>query len=110
MHDVLFSIKRTFHKSTAFGKRLLVAFGLTPSRFDILYMLKNCDGRSLWQSSIRKALGVTAATTSIMLRALEEGGFVLRERSSGDRRQVDVSLTSAGAAIVAQAIDEVIGS
>jgi len=40
MHSIFFSVKRAFHKSVWFGRSLLKDYLLTPSRFDILYILR----------------------------------------------------------------------
>lgn len=104
MHDILFGVKRAFHKSTWFGRGLLAGYGITPSRFDILYILHNAKLKAAWQSSIRKFLGITAATTSIMVRALEALGLVRRNVSEYDKRQREVWLTERGRELIARAI------
>jgi len=104
MHQVLFSVKRAFHKSTWFGRRILTGYSLTPSRFDILYLLHKQKLRHLWQSGIRRFLGVSAATTSILVRALEKLGFVRRQKSDIDRRQIEVALTKRGRDVIARAL------
>lgn len=104
MHDALFALKRTFHKSTWFGREILEPYALTPSRFDVLYMLEKTPRPFLWQSTLRKALGITAATMSIMVRALVRLGLVKREKSELDRRQLEVSLTERGQALIRRAM------
>jgi len=103
MHDVLFSMKRAFHKSTWLGRAVLAGYELTPSRFDVLYLLHKTPRPHLWQSIIRKALGVTAATASVMLRALVRLGLVRRQKSEDDKRQLEVSLTAQGRDLIARA-------
>jgi len=104
MHNVLFSLKRTFHKSTWLGRAVLVPYQLTPSRFDILYSLHKTKRKYLWQSAMRRILGVSAATTSILMRALVKLGFVRRRKSDDDRRQLEVSLTVRGRDFIKRAI------
>jgi len=104
MHPVLFSMKRAFHKSTWLGRAILSPYELTPSRFDVLYALRKLTRSHLWQSAIRRLLGVSAATTSIMVRALERLGFVRRRKSEEDRRQVEVSLTERGRDFITRAM------
>jgi DNA-binding MarR family transcriptional regulator len=59
------------------------------------------DGRMLRQSKLRRELGVSAATVSIMVRALETLGLVRRSKACcGDRRQVEVTLTRKGSALL----------
>jgi len=104
MHHVLFSVKRTFHKSTWFGRSLLTPYGLTPSRFDVLYIVRKHPHRFVWQSRIRKILGVAAPTASILVRALASLGLLRRRKSEWDSRQVEVSLTRAGRKLIERAM------
>jgi len=112
MHSILFSIKRTFHKSVWFGRALLKDYCLTPSRFDILYIVlrRQRDLLKIRQSTIREMLGIAGPTLSRMIKALLELGFILRERSSVDRRQYDISLTKLGRATIEHAIRTIIDS
>lgn len=111
MHAILFSIKRTFHKSVWFGRFLLRSYVLTPSRFDILYILReHRDLPSLWQSRIREILGVARPTVSRMIRALEALGFITRTRSALDRRQWEIALTKHGRRIIEHAIKTILKS
>jgi len=111
MHAVLFSIKRVFHKSVWFCRRLLTDYCLTPSRFDILHMLhRRGDIGAMWQSEIREVLGVAGPTVSRMIKALVALGFVRSERSSVDRRQCNISLTARGRETIAHAIGMIIDS
>jgi DNA-binding MarR family transcriptional regulator len=110
MHAILFAVKRTFHKSVWFGRFLLKDYLLTPSRFDILYILKESGLATLRQSRIREILGVARPTVSRMIKALLELGFIHRERSTFDRRQYDISLTKYGLETVAHAIRTIIES
>ncbi len=50
----------------------------------------------VWQSLVRRALGVCAPTVSRMLKSLEELGFVVRKRVDYDKREIDVGLTEEG--------------
>src|SRR5579859_7630574 len=104
MHSVLFSMKRAFHKSTWFGRSLLGGYALTPSRFDVLFILKTEPLPFRWQSRIRKILGVTAATASIMLRAMERAGLIRRTKSELDKRQIEIALTERGRDVISRAI------
>jgi DNA-binding MarR family transcriptional regulator len=111
MHAILFSVKRTFHKSVWFGRFLLKDYCLTPSRFDILYILQSYrELPSLWQSRIREILGIRGPTLSRMIKALEQLGFIRRERSFLDRRQFEISLTKRGRETVIHAIRTIIRS
>ena len=47
-------------------------------------------------------MGVTASTMSLTVDRLQRGGYVHRERSTVDRRRVDLRLTEAGVRIKKQ--------
>jgi DNA-binding MarR family transcriptional regulator len=116
MDNLLFSLRRAFHASNGLARRLLTGFALTPSRFDMLYAIRQCGDGKMLQSRLRRVLGVTAATVTRMLDALEQLGFARRERppfnprrrrgdpQRGDRRQKLVRLTRAGRVAVMRVI------
>jgi DNA-binding MarR family transcriptional regulator len=105
MDTILFSLKRAFHKSVAFGKQILRHFGLTPSRFDILYILGGSDSAlGSYQCDIRRMLGIAGSTLSRMIDALEELGFVTRSRAIYDRRKCTIRLTEKGLRTIRRAI------
>jgi DNA-binding MarR family transcriptional regulator len=96
VHPTFFSVKRAFHGILRIFRRPLASFGLTPARFDLLYVLYERLGHRALQSEIRGALGVTAATVSRMLASLEALGLVAREHCASDRRTRLVLLTYEG--------------
>jgi DNA-binding MarR family transcriptional regulator len=51
---------------------------------------------------LARHMGVTASTMSLTMDRLVRGGYVVRERSSEDRRRLDLRLTSAGLRIKKQ--------
>src|ERR1035438_1304615 len=51
---------------------------------------------------LARHMGVTASTMSLTVDRLERTGYVLRERSTVDRRRVDLLLTPAGMRIKRQ--------
>lgn len=96
MHRVFFSVKRVHLRIVEIGKKLLRRFGLTPARFDLLRVVDAHHPHPVLQSKIRALLGVSAATVSRMLKALEKLGFVEREESKADARNLLVSLSDLG--------------
>jgi DNA-binding MarR family transcriptional regulator len=102
MHILYFGLKRAFHGSLRVTRRALATLGLTPARFDMLYIVAK-EGSSLLQRELQRALGVTAATVSRMLTSLEKLGLVEREVSEEDRRCQNVVLTKAGRRCVLRA-------
>jgi DNA-binding MarR family transcriptional regulator len=97
MDNVFFSLKRAYHGSLRVGRRALVPIrceGLTPARLDMLRALEGDD--FLPQRELQRILGVTKTTVSRMVRALEELGYVKRDRDEADRRCIFVWLTERG--------------
>jgi DNA-binding MarR family transcriptional regulator len=109
MHALFFGTKRAFHATLRILRKPMKAFGLTPARFDLLFILSRSDARFAFQSTLRKKLGVTAPTVSRMVNSLQALGFVRAERSRYDRRQRIVHLTETGLERIRAAIECFIG-
>jgi DNA-binding MarR family transcriptional regulator len=114
MHSLSFQLKRAHHRVVAFGKSVLRRFGLTPARFDLLFVVyarwefrkRIYDAPA--QTDLCRVLGVTAATVSRMVGRLEELGIVTRFGSRIDRRTKQVALTQEGLDLVREALDEIV--
>ena len=72
------------------------ARGLTPTQGQILGTLKGRRGRPCRLQELADALGVSAATTSEAVQALERKRLVARQRSREDARSLAVVLTARG--------------
>jgi DNA-binding MarR family transcriptional regulator len=99
MDPVRVGLKRAYWGSLRISRRDFTLLKLTPARFDILYGLTDDgwpDGRSLFQSQLRRMVGVNRATMSEIMIAMEAKGIIARRRSEYDRRQLDVWLTKYG--------------
>ena len=103
MHVVMFGINRAFHKVMEVGRELTVAFGLTPSRFNLMNALL-VEGGALRQVFLRRMLGVSAPNVSRMVRSLEGLGFVMR-RYDAHGRSCGVALTVVGRERIERAVD-----
>ena len=77
----------------------------TPARFQILMLIWAARGRGVPHKEIVTALGVTRATVSGLMAALERDGWVISAVASDDRRNLLASLTQKGEAIVEKAIE-----
>lgn len=77
----------------------------TPARFQILMLLLAAGGRAVPHKEIVAALGVTRATVSGLMAALERDGLLTSAVASDDRRNLLASLTRKGEAIIEKAID-----
>src|SRR5262245_49407464 len=97
MHNFLFAARRVYHQSNRLAAGMLAQFELTAARFDMLYAIRQYGDGKIWQSELRKILGVKAPAAKRMVDALAKLGFVERKRvTRGDRRQCVVRLTKRG--------------
>jgi DNA-binding MarR family transcriptional regulator len=94
MNAIFFGLKRAHHGVLRVTRSALAKLGLTAARFDMMYVVY--ERRGVRQSSLRRALGVSAPTVSRMLASLEELGLLKRGRAFGYRRQRFVRLTATG--------------
>jgi DNA-binding MarR family transcriptional regulator len=102
MNIIFFGLKRAYHSTLRVTRRALARLGLTPARFDLLYIVQKAGGVML-QCKLRRELGVAAPTVSRMLASLEELGLVERAVMDEDRRHRDVKVTKAGRRCVLRA-------
>jgi DNA-binding MarR family transcriptional regulator len=72
------------------------ARGLTPTQGQVLAVLKGRRGEPCRLQQLADALGVSAATASDAVQALERKRLVARERSREDARALAVALTARG--------------
>lgn len=110
MHQIFFSVKRVHLRVVEVSKKLVRQFGLTPARFDLLRVVDAHEPEAILQSKICTLLGVSAATVSRMLIALEKLGFVERTECKDDRRNLLVRLTDYGWNKLDEAIVHLISS
>ena len=77
----------------------------SPARFQILMLLWATGGNGVLHKEIVAALGVTRATVSGLMSALEREGLVKSSVDRDDRRNLLATLTSKGEAVVGKAIE-----
>ena len=75
--------------------------GLTPAQCGVLTVLRNAPG--LDQTSLARALGFDKVTVLRILRGLETRGLVARVPAPENRRNLSISLSAEGAALLAAA-------
>jgi DNA-binding MarR family transcriptional regulator len=103
MHAIFFGLKRAYYGALRVSRDALSSEQLTPARFDVLVALDVATWRArqfapsgLWQSRLRRILGVAASTLSRMLRSLEQLHLIERTRVGRDTRQRFVRLSDEG--------------
>jgi MarR family transcriptional regulator, organic hydroperoxide resistance regulator len=100
--QLCFAIYSAGHAMTRVYKPLLQGLGLTYPQYLVMLVL--------WQSSgvpvkaIGDRLKLDSGTLTPLLKRLEAGGLICRQRDAADERQVLIHLTPAGAALKQQAL------
>ena len=77
-------------------KPMLDAMGITYPQYLVLSALGEQDGATV--GGIADRLALESSTVTPPVQRLEQAGFVKRQRSTADKRQVQVWLTAAGRA------------
>ena len=96
-----FLLRRAHQISAAVFEDACRELGLTPAQFGVLTVLQAHPG--MGQSSLARALGFDKVTVLRVLRGLQTRGYVNRGPAQDNRRNVSVSLTATGAAVLEQA-------
>jgi MarR family transcriptional regulator, organic hydroperoxide resistance regulator len=114
-----FALYSASRAMTAAYRPILTELNLTYPQYLVLLVLweEAADARSNQERAVTvgrlgERLQLDSGTLSPLLKRLEANGFVHRERSSDDERQVEVTLTPAGRRLErkAQCIPEELGS
>jgi DNA-binding MarR family transcriptional regulator len=108
-HEAVVSILRTAAVVQRQIAQVVEANGITIQQYNVLRILRGADG-GLPTLAIRDRMIEEAAGITRLLDKLEGAGFVVRERSTPDRRQVVCQITPAGLALLAdldKPVDEV---
>ena len=102
-NQLCFSLYAAAHAIKKAYRPLLDELGLTYPQYLILIVLWKTDGLKV--SDIGHRLSLDSGTLTPVLKRLEASGFVRRVRRIHDEREVEISLTPAGAALRERAID-----
>ncbi|QDL37966.1 MarR family transcriptional regulator [Rhodoferax sediminis] len=96
-----FLLRRAHQISAAVFEEECRSVGLTPAQFGVLTVLRATPG--LDQSSLARALGFDKVTVLRVLRGLEARGLVARSAVPQNRRNLSISLSDTGAALLKRA-------
>jgi DNA-binding MarR family transcriptional regulator len=94
--EAMLSIERT---AALLGHQLeqaLKPFGVTPTQYNVLRILRGAGERGLCRSEVRERLIAQVPDVTRLLDRLEETKLIERERDSVDRRLVNTRITSHG--------------
>lgn len=93
-NQLCFAIYSASHAFTKFYKPLLAELDVTyPQYLVLLFLWQSPEARV---TDICAALGLDTGTLSPLLKRLEKTGYIRRERSMEDERQVVVRITALG--------------
>ncbi len=79
---------------------LVRPYGVTPTQYNVLRILRGAGAGGLCRNEVRDRLVARVPDTSRLLDRLEEMGLVERERDSNDRRLVNTRITAQGQAVL----------
>ncbi len=96
-----FLLRRAHQISAAIFEDECRSVGLTPAQFGVLSVLRASPG--LDQSSLARALGFDKVTVLRVLRGLETRGLIERSPAPASRRNLSISLSGVGLALLKQA-------
>lgn len=95
--QILRAIRRIIRRTSQHSRSIVRQEGVSvPQMLCLKAISEFPDGAEVTVATIAQAVQLSAPTVSRILDKLEKGGFVLRQRNSGDRRRVCVSLTEKG--------------
>jgi DNA-binding MarR family transcriptional regulator len=100
-NQVLSALRRIIRATDLHSRQLLREFGITGPQLMALRTVGTAG--ELSASALAAALNVSLPTATDIAGRLEKRGLAARRRGSADKRQVLVSLTNAGRAILASA-------
>ncbi|WP_309066303.1 MarR family winged helix-turn-helix transcriptional regulator [Microbacterium sp.] len=82
---------------------ILEPLGLTHPQYLVMLALWERSPRSL--NDLARELALEPASASPLVKRLEADGLLVRQRSAGDERRLDIALTHAGRALRTRALD-----
>ena len=108
MHRVMWGIHRTSLCAIREAKKIMVRFGLTPSRFHMLFAMRSEGVHWFPQKGLKVLMGVSAQNVSRMIKSLVACGFLLQRVVEEDRRRRILAFTEHGKKMMGLAVGEVV--
>lgn len=94
--DILIRIRKIVRSINLESKKIQKEYGVSIPQVLCLNFLKDSPNYQNTQGEIRKFLNLNSSTVSGIVNRLESKGYIARLPKSGDRRVVNIALTSAG--------------
>ena len=94
--DILIKIRKIVRSVDIESKKIQKEHGVSIPQVLCLNFLRESDTYQTTQGELRKFLNLNASTVSGIINRLEKKGYLARLPKSGDKRVVNIALTSAG--------------
>lgn len=94
--DILIKIRKLVRSIDIESKKIQKDYGVSIPQVLCLNFLHDSPSYQSTQSEIRKFLNLNPSTVSGIINRLEKKGYLARLPKSGDKRVVNIALTSAG--------------
>lgn len=96
--NLLISLRTIIQAIDQHSTRLRKNFGLTGPQLIILQEISNHNQRSVTQ--LAKAVSLSQATVTDIIKRLEQKEYLVKRKSSSDKRKVDISISEKGRSIL----------
>jgi DNA-binding MarR family transcriptional regulator len=101
-YEMLAAFRYALRRFMRFSERAAQAAGITPQQHQALLAIKGFPGRDIVSiSELAEWLQLRHHSTVELVNRLEAQGLVIRAQATEDRRQVNLSLTAHGEAMLA---------
>ncbi len=94
--DILIKIRKIVRSIDIESKKIQKEHGVSIPQVLCLNFLRNSSNYQATQGEIRKFLNLNPSTVSGIINRLEKKGYLARLPKSGDKRVVNIALTSSG--------------
>jgi len=99
----LIALRRIVRATELFGREIRQTTGVTPSQFRVLQII--AERGFVTAKTISTRMQVSQGTVTSLVDKLVRDGLVVRQKSTADRRQIDILLTEPGRTVLADAPD-----
>jgi DNA-binding MarR family transcriptional regulator len=98
--EILIKIRQIIRSINLESKKIQKDYGVSIPQVLCLGFLKKADNYQATQSEIKQYLNLNSSTVSGIINRLEKKGFIARLPKLGDKRVVNIALTSVGFEVV----------
>jgi DNA-binding MarR family transcriptional regulator len=101
-HEAMLSVARTAAVLDHSVAEALKPYGITPTQYNVLRILRGAGKEGLCRNAVRDRLAARVPDATRLLDRLADSGLVARDRDAPDRRFVTTRITRAGLALLAR--------